>query len=246
MSCSKTQHLVLAGIELPLSGLIQQTTEKKKRKKIVSCFITKKTGFDISCNGDNLHEMQILFSWKNDRNISKCLLKTLPRMLSVMVCRNKSRMGLCMVKPIITCTKRRISLHTLSLHISSLIRAFSNRMYRLQSMGLTKRLVRRAKTWVNLRNCTFWSEHSLIVFTFDSRAVQSGINSVTVTSHSDQILRWSYSMHLLRTPGYPRSLLYIVGRCTNWPESLLVALYYSTFCGLVHYKSIVNHTFVPT
>ena len=129
--------------------------KKEKRKKIVSCFITKKTGFDISCNGDNLHEMQILFSWKNDRNISKCLLKTLPRMLSVMVCRNKSRMGLCMVKPIITCTKRRISLHTLSLHISSLIRAFANRMYRLQSMGLTKRLVRRAKTWVNLPNCTF-------------------------------------------------------------------------------------------
>ena len=88
-------------------------------------------------------------------NISKCLLKTLPRMLSVMVCRNKSRMGLCMVKPIITCTKRRISLHTLSLHISSLIRAFANRMYRLQSMGLTKRHVRRAKTPVNLRNCTF-------------------------------------------------------------------------------------------
>ena len=191
--------------------------------------------------------MQILFSWKNDKNISKCLLKTLPRMVSVMVCRNKSRMGLCTVKPI-TCTKRRISLHTLSLHISSLIRAFANRMYRLQSMGLTKRLVLRAKTRVSLRKCTFWSEHSLIVFTFDSRAAQSGINSVTVTSHSDQILRWPYSMHLLRTPGYPRSLLYIVGRCTDWPESLLVArtLYYSTFCRLVHCKNIVNHAFVPT
>ena len=82
--------------------------DKKKEKKIVICFITTKTGFDISCNGDNLHEMQILFSWKNDKNISKCLLKTLLRMLSVMVCRNKSRMGLCTVKSI-TCTKRRIS-----------------------------------------------------------------------------------------------------------------------------------------
>ena len=129
--------------------------KKKKKKKIVICFITKKIGFDISCNGDNLHEMQILSFWKNDKNISKCLLKTLPRMLSVMVCRIKSRMGLCMVKPIITCTKRRISRHTLSLHISSLIRAFANRMYRLQSKGLTKHLVRRAKTRVNLRNCTF-------------------------------------------------------------------------------------------
>ena len=147
MSCSKTQYLVLADIELPLSaGLIQQTTNKK-------LFVLL---FDISCNGDNLHEMQILFSWTNEKNISKCrLLKTLPRTLSVMVCTNKSRMGLCMAKPIITCTKRRISLHTLSLHIGSLIRAFANRMYRLQSMGLTKRLVRRAKTRVNLRNCTF-------------------------------------------------------------------------------------------
>ena len=69
MSCSKTQHLVLAGIELPLSGLIQQRTKKKN-----ICFITKKTGVDISCNGDNLHEMQILFSWKNEKNISKCRL----------------------------------------------------------------------------------------------------------------------------------------------------------------------------
>ena len=68
-----------------------------------------------------------------------------------------------------TCTKRQISLHTLSLHISSLIRAFANRMYLLQSMGLTKCLVRWAKTRVNLRNCIFWSEHSLIVFNFDSR-----------------------------------------------------------------------------
>ena len=37
-----------------------------------------------------------------------------------------------------TCRKRRISLHTPSLHISSLIRAFANRMYLLQSQGLTK------------------------------------------------------------------------------------------------------------
>ena len=52
-----------------------------------------------------------------------------------------------------TCTKRQISLHTLILHISSLIRAFANRMCLLQSLGLTKRLVRRAKTRVSLRSC---------------------------------------------------------------------------------------------
>ena len=45
--------------------------KKRKKKKIVICFITKKIGFDISRNGDNLHEMQILISWKNDGNISK-------------------------------------------------------------------------------------------------------------------------------------------------------------------------------
>ena len=44
VSCSVTQHLVPASIEhaafgLPLSGLIQSYF-----------FITKKTGFDISCN----------------------------------------------------------------------------------------------------------------------------------------------------------------------------------------------------
>ena len=55
---------MLAGIELPLSGLTQQMTKKKKKNR---CFITKKTGFDISYNGDNLHEMQILFSWKNGK-----------------------------------------------------------------------------------------------------------------------------------------------------------------------------------
>ena len=182
--------------------------------------------------------MQILISWKNDKNISKCLLKTLPRMLSVMVCRNKSRMGLCIVKPI-TCTKRRISRHTLSLHNSSLIRAFANRMYRLQSKGLTKHLVRRAKTRVNLRNCTFWSEHSLIVFTFDSRAVQSGINSVTVTSHSDQILHWCTVCTFF---GLSKKLALYSGSMHRLTRVFAGRTYYSTFRRLVHCKNIVNHT----
>ena len=156
MSCSKTQHLVLAGIELPLSGLIQQTTKKKKKKSLFFFLLPRKQIWQ-SCNGDNLNEMQILFSWKNEKNISKCrLLKMFARVLGVMVCTNKSRIGLCMAKPTMSCTKRRISPHTLSLHISTLIRAFANRMYLLQSLGLTKCLVRRAKTRVNLRSCTFW------------------------------------------------------------------------------------------
>ena len=79
MSCSRTLHLVLAGVEhatsgLPLSGLIHQTTNSFF---FFFCFFL----------GDNLHEMQILFSWKNEKNISKCrLLRILPRVLSVMVC----------------------------------------------------------------------------------------------------------------------------------------------------------------
>ena len=94
--------------------------------------INKKTGFDISCNGDNLCEMQIMFSWKNEKNISKCrLLKILPGVLRVKVCTDKLCMSLCMAKPLIklvrrdgsepahqssdqTCKKRQISVHTLS------------------------------------------------------------------------------------------------------------------------------------
>ena len=65
-------------------------------------FIAKKTGFDISWSGDNLHEVQILFTWKNEKNISNCrLLKIVPRVLSIKVCTNNSRMSLCMAKPTI-------------------------------------------------------------------------------------------------------------------------------------------------
>ena len=70
-------------------------------------FITKKTGFDVSCSGDNLHEVQIMFSWKNEKNISKCrLLKIVPSVLSVKVCTNNSRMSLCMAKPTIKLERR--------------------------------------------------------------------------------------------------------------------------------------------
>ena len=89
------------GLKNGLSVLIQQTANS------LFFFITKKTGFDISCNGDNLHEMQILLSWKNEKNISKCcLLKILPGMLSVKVCTNKSSTSLCMTKPAIKLVRR--------------------------------------------------------------------------------------------------------------------------------------------
>ena len=77
-------------------------------------FITKKTGFDVSCSGDNLHEMQIMFSWMNEKNISKCrLLKIVPNVLSLKVCTNNSRMSLCMAKPTVKLVRRDESAYTL-------------------------------------------------------------------------------------------------------------------------------------
>ena len=40
MSCSKTQYLVHAGIKLPLSGLIQQTTKKEKKNRYLFYYLT--------------------------------------------------------------------------------------------------------------------------------------------------------------------------------------------------------------
>ena len=112
MSCSKTQHLVLAGIELPLSGLIQQTTKKNQKK---NCYL-----FYYQENRIWHFIQWRQFAWNANpvfleewENISKCLLKTLPRMLSVIVCTNKSRMGLCMAKPTIKLVRRDESACTL-------------------------------------------------------------------------------------------------------------------------------------
>ena len=142
-------------------GYFSRRQKKKKKKSFFFFFFYyQENRVWQSCNGDNLHEMQILFSWKNEKNVSKCRqLKILPRVLGVMVA-HWSVHGKTYNK---TCTKGRISPHTLSLHISSLIWAFANRMYLLQSLGLTKRLVRRAKTRVNLP-----------------------------TAHSDKSIHWSY------------------------------------------------------
>ena len=140
MSCSKTQHLVLAGIELPLSGLIQQTTKKKKkRKEKKSLFVLLPRKQDLTfhtmeticmkCKSCFLGRMEKYFKMSSVENFTQ----------------NVKRYGLHkqITHGSVHCTKRRISLHTLSLHINSLIRDFANRMYLLQSMGLTKRLVRR-------------------------------------------------------------------------------------------------------
>ena len=70
-------------------------------------FITKKTGFDVSCSGDNLHEVQIMFSWKNEKSISKCrLLKIVPNVLIVKVCTNNSCMSLFMAKTTVKLVRR--------------------------------------------------------------------------------------------------------------------------------------------
>ena len=155
MSCSKTQHLVLAGIELPLSGLIQQTTKKKKnryffllpRKQDLTFMQWRQ--FEWNANLVFLEEWEKYFKMSSVENFSQSVRRYgLHKQIA-----HGSVHGKTYNK---TCTKRRISPHTLSLHISTLIRAFANRMYLLQSLGLTKCLVRRAKTRVNLRSCTFW------------------------------------------------------------------------------------------
>ena len=80
----------------------------------VYLFITKKTGFDVSCSKDNLHEVQIMFSWKNEKNISKCcLLKIVPNVLIIKVCTKNSRMSLCMAKPTVKLVRRDESACTL-------------------------------------------------------------------------------------------------------------------------------------
>ena len=50
MSCSKTQHLVLAGT-LAGTTIWANSADDQKKKKIVIFFITKKTGFDTHAMG---------------------------------------------------------------------------------------------------------------------------------------------------------------------------------------------------
>ena len=70
-------------LPLPLSGHFQQTTNWW-----YFSYFSQKTGFDISCKLSPQETVcmkcQILFSGKNNKNISKCrLLKISPRVLSV-------------------------------------------------------------------------------------------------------------------------------------------------------------------
>ena len=41
-------------------------------KLMVFFLFYQKIGFDISCKGDNLHEMSNPIFWENKKNISKC------------------------------------------------------------------------------------------------------------------------------------------------------------------------------
>ena len=140
---------MLAGIELPLSGLIQQTTKKKKKKKKSFFFLLpRKKGltvmqwrqFALNANPVFLEEWEKCFKMSSVENFTQSVRRYgLHKQIAHWSVHGKTYNK--------TCTKRRISPHTLSLHISSLIWAFANRMYLLQSLGLTKRL---AKTRVNL------------------------------------------------------------------------------------------------
>ena len=79
--------------------------KKKKKNRYLPFFYYQENRFDI-------HEkericMKCKSCLKNEKNISECrLLKILPRVLGVMVCTNKSRIGLCMAKPTIKLVRR--------------------------------------------------------------------------------------------------------------------------------------------
>ena len=161
--------------------------------------------------GDNLHEVQIMFSWKNEKNISKCrLLKIVPRMLSVKVCTNNSRMSLCMAKPTIKLVRRDGSACTrwdcTSADLSSLIRAFANRKYSLWLLGVTKRLVRRAKTRVSTRL-------HILIRAFADRIYHRQPGCPKRNKQCDCNSTFCSGPSL--TVQYARSLLYLVGRCTD-------------------------------
>ena len=156
--------------------------------------------------------MQILFSWKNEKNISKCrLLKILPRVLGVMVCTNKSRIGLCMAKPTIKLVRRDGSACTLWACTSVVWSEPSLIILPSTISGFNKTSCATSKDSCQSANCTFWQKHSLVIFT-----LQCDCNS---TFRSDPSLIVQYAP----SSGYPRSLLFLVGRCRGWPESLLVA-----------------------
>ena len=158
---------MLAGIELPLSGLIQQTTPPPPQKKKIAIYfflLPRKQGltfmqrrqFAWNANPVFLEEWEKYFKMSSAETFTQSVRRYgLHKQIAHWSLHGKTYNK--------TCMKRRISLHTLSLHISSLIRAFANRMYLLQSLGLTKRLVWWAKTRVNLP-----------------------------TAHSDKSIRWSY------------------------------------------------------
>ena len=143
MSCSKTQHLVLAGIE-PLSGLILQTTKKKKKSLFV--LLPRKQDLTFHAIGTICMKSKSCFLGRMEKYFKMSSVENFTQNVKRYGLHKQIAHGSVHGKTYNkTCTKRRISLHTLSLHISSLIRAFANCMYLLQSMGLTKHLVRRAK-----------------------------------------------------------------------------------------------------
>ena len=153
MPCARTQHLVLAGIELTIIWAINSADDKfviffYYQENRIWHFMQWRQ-FAWNANPVFLEEWEKYFKMSPVENFTQSAKRYgLHEQIT-----HESVHGKTYDK---TCTKRRISLHTLILHISSLIRAFANRMCLLQSLGLAKRLVRRAKTWVCLRNCKFW------------------------------------------------------------------------------------------
>ena len=136
VSCSKTQHLALAGIELPLSGLIQQTTKTKS----LFVLLPRKQDLTFHAMGTICMKYKSCFLGRMEKYFKMSSVENFTQNVKRYGLHKQIAHGFVHGKTYNkTCTKRQISLHTLSLHISSLIRAFANCMYLLQSifhMGL--------------------------------------------------------------------------------------------------------------
>ena len=89
------------------------SADDKKKKKIVICFITKKTGFDISYNGDNLHECKSCFLGRMEKYFKMSSVENFTQNVKRYGLHKQMRMGLCMAKPTIKLVRRDESACTL-------------------------------------------------------------------------------------------------------------------------------------
>ena len=166
MSCSRTQYLVSNPQLLDYHSLVYFSWWQICYLFYIPAnriwhFMQQKIGIDNSCNEDNLYEMSNpVFLGKWEKYIK--MLSADPECQALRFHKQFAHESVHDKTLNKTCTKLRISLH-----IRSLIRALANHMSRYQM------------SWAMSEDSG--QSAQLIVFIFNSRAVQSGINSATAT-----------------------------------------------------------------